>query len=197
MYFPSACRRVYFALFGPRLKLHHTPSPLTHPHSPAIYSAFSLRNVQCICAALHKFSLQICIKSTLTRAIRRQATSFRTDYTECFHLDWLLSWDPFLEWVRGCFGVGWLGNLLQVSTTYQCCNLVYPRLLVSLLLPRNRLKVGRAVMQDIHLTEQYAKLKSEVKLSYAYLRILINSSSFLSWYWTTLSRRLKFALNVI
>lgn len=35
-------------------------------------------------------------------------------------------------------------------------------------------------MQDIHLTEQYAKLKSEVELWHAYLRILINTSSFCS-----------------
>lgn len=195
MYFPSACRRVYFALLGPCLKLHHTP------YSFPLYStSSSLRYVQCICAALHKFSLQICIKSTLTRAIRKQATSFRTDYTECFHLDWLLSWEPF--WSEGReFGMGWLGNLLQVSTTYQCCNLVYPRLLVSLLflsllLPRNRLKVGRAVMQDIHLTEQYAKLKSEVELWHAYLQIVINTSSFRISK-RTLSIRFKFVSNLI
>lgn len=56
-----------------------TPTIPASPPPSALQQLLPLENVQCICAALHKFSVEICIKSTLTRAIRKQATSFPTD----------------------------------------------------------------------------------------------------------------------
>lgn len=164
MYFSVCLSPRLFRFIGTRFETTPQPHPHPLPHPPFHHLhllPLPLENVQCICAALHKFSVEICIKSTLTRAIRKQATSFPTDRL-LLHGVFSSGLTAQLGLPPPPSGVGRADleicyKLVQrtnvaILSTHVCSRLFVVSALsllpLLLLLPRrrNRLKVDRAVM---------------------------------------------------